>query len=88
VISFEIHSSVGSRLHSEGADGAGRWPGSVDLEIDQATGKEIAQRLVEIGRDLVAARTTAEKAQMLAGRYYQPSVMHNTFPRLPNQPVE
>jgi hypothetical protein len=42
--------------------GLDRWI----FEIDDTTGKEVAGRLVEIGRDLLAARKTAEKARRFA----------------------
>ncbi|QEL14695.1 polysaccharide pyruvyl transferase family protein [Limnoglobus roseus] len=42
--------------------GLDRWL----FEIDDASGKEIAERIVEIGRDLPAARTIAEKAHTFA----------------------
>jgi hypothetical protein len=36
------------------------------FEIDQTTGTQIAERIVQIGRDLPAARATAEKARAFA----------------------
>ena len=42
--------------------GLDRWI----FEIDDSTGKEIAARVVEIGKDLPAARKTAEKARTFA----------------------
>jgi len=36
------------------------------FEIDDSTGKEIAARLLEIGRDLPTARKTADKAKNFA----------------------
>ena len=42
--------------------GLGRWL----FEIDDATGDDIAARVVEIGRDLPAARKTADAARTLA----------------------
>jgi hypothetical protein len=35
------------------------------FEIDDTTGKQVAQRIVEIGRDLPAARKAAERARKL-----------------------
>jgi polysaccharide pyruvyl transferase WcaK-like protein len=42
--------------------GLGRWL----FEIDDSTGKEVADRVVEIGKDLPAARKAAGKARTLA----------------------
>lgn len=42
--------------------GLGNWI----FEIDDSTGRQIAERLVEIGRDLPAARKLAEKARAFA----------------------
>ncbi|MEX1117114.1 MAG: polysaccharide pyruvyl transferase family protein [Akkermansiaceae bacterium] len=39
------------------------------FEIDQSTGAQIAKRLVEIGRDLPAARLAANKARTLAHKH-------------------
>jgi hypothetical protein len=36
------------------------------FEIDDSTGKDVAARLVELGRDLPAARATAAKAREFA----------------------
>jgi polysaccharide pyruvyl transferase WcaK-like protein len=79
VISFEMHSPIiavaagtpavllrqptdtrkGQMWRDVGLD---RWI----FEIDDTTGKQVAGRLVEIGRDLLAARKTAEKARRFA----------------------
>jgi polysaccharide pyruvyl transferase WcaK-like protein len=79
VISFEMHSPIiavaagtpavllrqptdtrkGQMWRDVGLD---RWI----FEIDDTTGKEVAGRLVEIGRDLLAARKSAEKARRFA----------------------
>lgn len=45
--------------------GLGRWL----FEIDDATGESIAERLLEIGRDLPAARRVADDARRLANRH-------------------
>jgi len=42
--------------------GLDRWL----FEIDQATGARVAERLVEIGKDLPAARETARRAREMA----------------------
>ncbi len=36
------------------------------FEIDSSTGKQIAERMVEIGNNLATARNTAEKARAFA----------------------
>ena len=79
VLSFEMHSPImavaagtpavllrqptdtrkGQMWRDVGLD---RWI----FEIDDTTGKEIAERIVEIGRDLPAARKSAAKARKLA----------------------
>ena len=79
VLSFEMHSPIiavangtpaillrqptdtrkGQMWRDVGLD---RWI----FEIDESTGKQIAERLVELGKDLPAARRTAEKARAFA----------------------
>lgn len=79
VISFEMHSPImavaagtpaillrqptdtrkGQMWRDIGLD---RWI----FEIDDTTGRQVAERLVDVGGDLLAARRTAEKARTLA----------------------
>jgi hypothetical protein len=42
--------------------GLDRWI----FEIDESTGRQIAERVAEIGRDLPAARAAADKARAFA----------------------